>query len=53
MSYKRVTNLSGVSHRALVDMAGPGVLAMETTSIQAIPVGKPGEWSVASFLDAV
>ena len=36
-----------------VDMAGPGVLAMETASIQATPVGKPGEWSVASFLDAV
>jgi hypothetical protein len=25
--------------------------AVETVSIQAKPVGKPGEWSVASFLE--
>ena len=37
-----------------VDTAGPGALAVETpgtVSIQAKPVGKPGEWSVASFLE--
>jgi hypothetical protein len=35
-----------------VDSAGPGALMMETTSDQAKTVGKPGEWSVASFLGA-
>ena len=37
-----------------VDTAGPGVLAVRTpgtVSIQAKLVGKPGEWSVASFLE--
>jgi hypothetical protein len=34
-----------------VDMAGPGASATETTSVQATPIGKPGEWNVASFLD--
>jgi hypothetical protein len=34
-----------------VDTEGPGALAVETVSIQAKPVGKPGEWSVASFLE--
>ena len=37
-----------------VDTAGPGALAVGTpgtVSIQAKPVGKPGEWSVASFLE--
>jgi hypothetical protein len=33
-----------------VDSAGPGALMMETSSIRAESVGKPGEWSVASFL---
>jgi hypothetical protein len=35
-----------------VDQAGPGASVVETTPIQAKPVGKPGEWSVASFLGA-
>ena len=36
-----------------VDMAGPGASVMESIAVQATPVGKPGEWSVASFLDTV
>ena len=36
-----------------VDMAGPGASATETTSVQAKPVGKPGEWSVEKFIEAV
>lgn len=35
-----------------VDSVGPGALMLETPLIQAKPVGKPGEWSVASFLVA-
>jgi len=35
-----------------VDQAGPGTLVMEKTPTQAKPVGKTGEWSVASFLKA-
>ena len=31
-----------------VDMAGPGASATETTSVQATPVGKPGDWSVTT-----
>jgi hypothetical protein len=34
-----------------VDRAGPGAL-METPTFQAQSVGKPGEWNVASFLEA-
>ncbi len=30
---------------------GPGVSAVETPAAQAKPVGKPGEWSVLSFLE--
>lgn len=35
-----------------VDGAGPGALMMVTPPIQDKPIGKPGEWSVASFLMA-
>jgi hypothetical protein len=31
----------------------PNKQPMETTSVQAMPVGNPGEWSVASFFDVV
>jgi len=35
-----------------VDKASPGASVMETTPTRAKPAGKPGEWSVASFLEA-
>ena len=35
-----------------VDGAGPGALMTVTPPIQDKPIGKPGEWSVASFLMA-
>jgi hypothetical protein len=35
---------------AKVDSAGTSALMTETCSIQAKSIGKPGEWSVASFL---
>jgi len=35
---------------ANVDQAGPGASVPETTPMPAKSVGKPGEWSVASFL---
>ena len=37
----------------LTKLAGPGASATETTSVQAMPVGKPREWSVESFLEVV
>ena len=33
-----------------IDRAGPGALMIKTPPIQAKPVEKPGEWSIASFL---
>ena len=36
-----------------IDMAGPGASVTENTSVEATPVGKPGEWSVTSFLEDV
>ena len=35
-----------------VDKAGPGASLTEITPTQTKPTGKPGEWSVASFLSA-
>lgn len=52
-NYVKLDNSKLTALISKVDMAGPGASVMETPSVQAKLVGRPGEWSMASFLDAV
>ena len=52
MQYVKLDDSKLMALISNIDKAGPGASVTETTPTQAKPAGKPGEWSVGSFLEA-